>query len=247
MVLTDLQSRKILKRWSTTSAKSSTLWKIWWTSQSSATFKISFIMGMHQPFDPQKGRPHFFRAFRIHWLMGEERFRRWITQSCDKSFSTEEERWLQLIAFLEKEIKVCQHMMASSMKANYRCSDQSDDNSDRDRNSNHNRNRDYDRNNDRDNSNSSHHTEESQPQNSTCCICGETDHVATTGPSGIKIIQYFSCKKFVEMLCVERFEELKNNLCGQCLYPGTCKNQGKHKEGRCHRDFACKHESHERC
>ena len=46
---------------------------------------------------------------------------------------------------------------------------------------------------------------------------------------------------------MQRFEELKSKaFCFQCLFPGAEKDQGKHKEGRCQRDFICKHQSHER-
>ena len=34
---------------------------------------------------------------------------------------------------------------------------------------------------------------------SECVICGEADHVQTNGPAGMKLIQYFVCKKFVDM------------------------------------------------
>ena len=47
------------------------------------------------------------------------------------------------------------------------------------------------------------------------------------------------------MNCNERFEFLRNNkLCFQCLYPGANNSVGKHKEGKCQRDFACPHPSH---
>ena len=195
---------------------------------------------------------------KLHWLLGEDRFRRWITQSCEMTFTSEEAKWLQLISFLEKEIKVCQHIMASSAKTDSRRRDGDRDRSDRDRANDRDRNRDRDHNrnrdrngerdrNSRDRENSSHHTGEGDQLNQTCFICGETDHVATSGPRGTKLIQYFSCKKFIEMSCAERFEELKRkNLCWQCLYPGARKDHGKHREGHCQREYACKHESHDR-
>ena len=41
-------------------------------------------------------------------------------------------------------------------------------------------------------------------------FCNETDnHIGTVGPRGIEIIQYFACKKFVEMTPKERFQELR--------------------------------------
>ena len=42
-----------------------------------------------------------------------------------------------------------------------------------------------------------------------------------------------------------RFAELqKKGFCFQCLYPGACKNSGKHKNGHCQTDFVCEHPSH---
>jgi len=44
----------------------------------------------------------------------------------------------------------------------------------------------------------------------------------------------------------QRFEFLvKNNLCFRCLFPGALVSTGKHREGRCQRDFICPHESHD--
>ena len=84
-----------------------------------------------------------------------------------------------------------------------------------------------------------------------CYICGEKcddlEHVATSGPGGIKVIQYFSCKTFVNKTPSERLALLKDkNLCFQCLLPGAKANEGKHKEGKCQRDFTCKHLSHQK-
>ena len=78
-----------------------------------------------------------------------------------------------------------------------------------------------------------------------CFICQATNHVATNGPQGTKIVQYFACPTFAKMSPQERFNELKSKgLCFQCLYPGARMDQGKHKEGRCQRDFCCKHTIH---
>ena len=81
---------------------------------------------------------------------------------------------------------------------------------------------------------------------SKCFICDSTDHVLTSGPQGSKIVQYFVCKKFVDMTPSNRFAELKRkNLCYQCLFPGAQLSTGKHREGKCQRDFSCPHESHD--
>ena len=78
-----------------------------------------------------------------------------------------------------------------------------------------------------------------------CFICGEDDHVATMGPGGSRIIQYFVCEKFVCMTPAERFTALrKKGLCIQCLFPGAKYQMTKHKEGKCQKDFVCQHPSH---
>ena len=47
-----------------------------------------------------------------------------------------------------------------------------------------------------------------------CHFCGEDDHIATTGPGYSKVIQYFACKKFVEMTPSQRCAELfRKGLC----------------------------------
>ena len=38
----------------------------------------------------------------------------------------------------------------------------------------------------------------------------------------------------------------KKRLCFQCLFPGADWNTGKHKEGKCQRDFACQHQTHDK-
>ena len=61
------------------------------------------------------------------------------------------------------------------------------------------------------------------------------------------VIQYFLCKKFVEMNPSERFRNLRNKgFCYMCLYPGAHQNSGKHSTGSCQRDYICKHPSHDR-
>ena len=80
-----------------------------------------------------------------------------------------------------------------------------------------------------------------------CHICGKEDHVPTAGPGGIKLIQYFTCEQFVEMTPADRFQLLKRKgLCFQCLYPGAKITDTKHSEGRCQRDYTCKHPSHDK-
>ena len=169
---------------------------------------------------------------RIHSLMGEGRFTRWVSISCDKNLSDEEQQWNELTVFLEKEIKVNQQKaLWSSKKKKEIPSRNQPPGSGRD---------------------ASHHSNDSTQDGSetdslTCKICNATDHVQTNGPNGSKLIQYFVCKKFVDMTPAERFTELRSkNLCFQCLFPGANKSRGKHKEGKCQRDFICPHPSHSR-
>ena len=93
----------------------------------------------------------------------------------------------------------------------------------------------------------SHFAGDSSPE-PKCYFCDESeDHVATNGPRGTKIVQYFACRKFAEMSPNERFKELqRKGYCFQCLLPGAEENTGKHNDGLCQRDFICKHKSHDR-
>jgi len=82
-----------------------------------------------------------------------------------------------------------------------------------------------------------------------CFICnssdGSSDHVSTPGPGGYKILQYYTCRTFVNKTPAARLYTLKEKgFCFQCLLPGALASSGKHAEGRCQRDFTCPHPSH---
>ena len=80
-----------------------------------------------------------------------------------------------------------------------------------------------------------------------CVICSSTNHEATMGPKKSKLVQYFACDVFVAMSVADRFKFLREkNLCFQCLYPGADWNSGKHKEGKCQKEYVCKHSSHDK-
>ena len=168
---------------------------------------------------------------RIQELMGDARFTRWLSASYEKDLNDEKTRWIDLLAFLEKEVKVNQQRLMFSSKLKKKAPPPADRSGDRSNNRGSK------------SSDSSHH--QSDGNVSPCFICGATDHVPTNGPKGSKLIQYFVCKKFVEMSNAERLAALKSKkLCIQCLYPGAdCRTQ-KHKEGKCQREFICKHPSH---
>ena len=94
----------------------------------------------------------------------------------------------------------------------------------------------------------SYYSENRYTSNHSCCsICDKTDHVTTTGPNNSQIVQYFACEEFVKMSPADRFTILrKKRLSFQCLFPGADWNTGKHKEGKCQRDFACQHQTHDK-
>ena len=151
---------------------------------------------------------------------------RWLAivyeEACD-----DEELWLKLIEFLEKKLKVQQQKVLIQGKT--------EDKKIRPLND------------EKGNMGRSHFAGDSSPE-PKCYFCDESeDHVATNGPRGTKIVQYFACRKFAEMSPNERFKELRRKgYCFQCLFPGAGENTGKHNDGLCQRDFICKHKSHDR-
>jgi len=162
---------------------------------------------------------------KVYKLIGENRTTRWLSISCEEERSEGEALWLKFISFLEKEIRIHQEKLLIKNKMDDCSNDQQPKRQ------------------------SSHHVVEVRDTNtlSSCSFCGESNHVATNGPGNSKIIQYFVCKRFVEMSPRDRFLELKSKgFCFQCLYPGATMSQGKHKEGRCQHDFTCQHEIHNR-
>ena len=73
-----------------------------------------------------------------------------------------------------------------------------------------------------------------------CHICGQSDHVVTSH-FGKKCIEYFACKRFVELSPKDRRAELlKRKLCVQCLRPGM-KISEKHW---CFKSYVCPDPSH---
>ena len=59
-------------------------------------------------------------------------------------------------------------------------------------------------------------------------------------------MQYFACKKFAEINPHDRFMWIKEKgFCKQCLFPGADQEKGKHKDGKCQRDFICPDPSHQ--
>ena len=169
---------------------------------------------------------------KIQELMGDHRFTRWLSSSCEKDLSDEMSKWKELLAFLEKEVKINQQKVMFASKTKKKPpEDQKGDRKSKVLSG----------------SGSQSHTQDDRQSSLICSICGAADHVPTSGPKNVKLIQYFLCKKFVEMTNAQRLAVLlEKNLCIQCLYPGADRRSEKHKEGKCQREFVCKHQSHAR-
>ena len=187
----------------------------------------------------------------IYRTIGDVRTTKFIEKNCEESLDGSE-LWKELLKFLEKDIKV---QLEKSMI--YRTFPEKTPKDERKSTSN--------------NDKQSHHTDQNPPDPSDpnpvvpppdtlhttppselgsnrekrCHLCDKTDHVATKGPYGKKLIQYFSCKDFAEATCAQRFTSLKQkSFCTQCLMPGASSTNAKHAEGRCQNTYVCTHESH---
>ena len=168
---------------------------------------------------------------RIYRILGDKRTTKFISTVCEENLNPRE-TWEKLIAHLEKEKRVQQQkLLILDQSTNERHS-----NNQHDRKSNHHSNL---------GTKGSQQRVYSAQDQLKCFICDATDHFATNGPHGSKIVQYFACPRFTQMSPSERFTELKSkNLCTQCLFPGAHQDSGKHREGKCQRDFTCKHPYH---
>ena len=173
----------------------------------------------------------------IYGLMGDFRVTKWLNNTCDMDLEGEE-LWNQLIIFLEKELKVKQELSnikkkcGSNEKAEKTHSYCVSLNSNEDE-------QDYDK--------SVHVTLGAQSTGSTkCAFCEETGHFERTNVDGNKVVDYFSCEKFVQMTPLDRFRELRRKgYCYMCLYPGALHHIGKHASASCQSEFVCKHSSHD--
>ena len=158
-------------------------------------------------------------------MLGEHRMMRWLTVSCETP-KTGKFKWKQLIEFLDKEMKVHQQKAVIQKCTSNKQPDGIKPAVKPKR--------------------STFNSYTKPPDPTVCQICGATNHVQTNGPRGTKLVQYFACKVFVDMTPEERYQTLKTkNLCYQCLYPGARRDQGRHVDGNCQRDFICQHPHHQ--
>ena len=154
--------------------------------------------------------------YTIYGILGDARVTRWLNSIDDQELEGEE-LWKRLIKYLEKEVRVhSEKSMINRVVRDAKEPSQTKEDSDRPSKGKHH----------------AHLTDKINFKLLKCYICNADDHVATNGPYGTKLIQYFSCQKFAEMNPSQRFAELKSkNLCHQCLYPGADCTKGKHKDG----------------
>lgn len=159
---------------------------------------------------------------RIYKVMGDGLVNKWLDLMCDES-PIEKELWNKLITFLERQIKIQQQKMLVTPKPEEK---------------------------DKDDSKKKHRgffTDQDSDQ-PICFICGKSsNHITTNGPGKTRIIQYFACKIFTEKTPSERLRLLREKgYCIQCLYPGADSSKGKHKKGKCQKEFVCPNASHDR-
>ena len=172
----------------------------------------------------------------IYKVLGEGRLHRWLTSIVDEDLE-ERALWDRLIKFLERDLKVAQEK--ALVTQSFQPTIDSNQNQERREGSQRN-NRER-----RDENRSSYQViPENEDIEQQCHFCGELGHVATRGPRGIPLIQYYACEQFVTLPPQERFRKLREKgLCHQCLYPGA-KYEVKHVEGTCQKTFACKDPAH---
>lgn len=182
---------------------------------------------------------------KVYHLLGDSRLSRWLSQISDEDLSPEQ-TWSRLCKFLEDELKIQQQKLIvkssysqdQEPKMKHPKSQQPTQHQDASKTT---RNQRY----------GYSSSSSSIPSEPICFICnskdGTNDHVSTLGPGGTRILQYYTCKKFVELTPADRLSLLKEKgYCFQCLFPGADATTPKHKEGRCQRDYTCQHSSHEK-
>ena len=170
----------------------------------------------------------------IYGLMGETRVTKWISQICDEKLE-EEQLWKRLIAFLEKEMKVQQEL--SLIKKQFTNEQRAQNNTYSTSTESY----------EPSHGQTECHTSTTSTDSRKCSFCNEMGHYVSKSVKGNETIQYYSCKKIVQMSPLERFNELRRlGFCYMCLYPGAHQNSTWHSNGSCRNDFSCKHPSHDR-
>ena len=161
----------------------------------------------------------------IYDLIGSQRKMRFIKKSIDVKMNQQEE-WEKLMVFLKREIREREEFVLSE-----RASTQTSESSYKMSN--------YDTTKGR--KTYLGDIKKSSQSPVKCSLCGKDDHVVSVTVRGQKLVNYFSCEKFVKKRPAKRLVELKcKGLCVQCLRPGVKQNH----EGTCWNTYSCPHESH---
>ena len=165
---------------------------------------------------------------KVYQLIGDKRVTRFLSSIYEDNLN-EKQTWQRLLLFLEKETKLVQQKIMINDTARKENHDNSKTNKGM----------------------RSFYSPTQSSESVVCFICGVSagvdDHVATLGPGGSTIVQYFTCRTFAEWTPAKRLSTLKEKgYCFQCLLPGADSSQGKHQEGRCQHEYVCTHSSHQR-
>lgn len=200
----------------------------------------------------------------IYGLLGDYRLTKWLTIISEKDPElVDGDLWDEFVKFLEKELRIQEEKSLIDFKHNLSSLEISQKDTSKYKSSSHvtdgddlicNAGNEFDP--------SVFETDQREPlqkhegiipssdgeEARLCSFCNEPGHVLTNGPYKAKLVQYFSCPKFVEMTPNQRFKELySKRLCFQCLYPGARNDEGYHADGTCQSTYSCKHESHKKC
>ena len=172
---------------------------------------------------------------KIYQQLGDGRMTRFLSTIDDDP--SERETWQRLLTFLDKEEKLNQHKLLILGPQNEKKELPANQPSTQRRYNNRKPN--------------SYHNKSITSNQDQCQFCGESpcqdEHVESNGPGGVKIIQYYICKKFAEKTSAARLSSIRDKgFCIQCLLPGADASNGKHLDGECQGDFIYPHPSHQR-
>ena len=181
---------------------------------------------------------------RVCEVLGNEQRNKFIRKYAEETLS-KKAKWEKLIEFVKSELRVQEEIVLVQKESVPRQKFEDDLKSDRDQKAD----RDHksgDQKSHKDKKSSGGKSYTADSIKLECSLCGKSDHAVTRNFFGKQVVQYFSCKLFVDKSCHERYELVRDKgLCYQCLYPGQSVEHGKHKTGSCYSKFACKHQSHD--
>ena len=119
---------------------------------------------------------------KIYFLIGKKRQTSILKKILEFN---EKETWEEIVLYLDKELRLIEHMLMVNT-----CHSAMSEGTERI-------------------AEDSYHAEVPNDARK-CAICDKADHVPTITRRGNKVINYFSCEKFVNMTSKERFEAIKS-------------------------------------